>query len=349
MKRLVSCLAAFAALLCGCQANAAPQMHPDICGVLSYLQLDGCQLTELAPYTGLTVTQAQPQVSEAELDEKLASLQLEEEQIVPLARTQVRSGDLVNYTWRVSCGGATLQEAKTTHMKLGAGTFDPAIEAGLDGCVTGKDYTFARQLPQDESQYGHLAGAQASVHVVINYIYEVHYPEISDAWARERFGCADLAAPREQLREELLEQKRQQAAKELRQQLLQRVADASAFSYDEQQCIAYGRQLAVSSLSAVFGFGYTAETYDAYIVDRYGSEEAFYAQCYELALQNARYFLTIGAIAASEGLTVTQAELAAELQALGIEEKSATEEALCYARYYVLEEEVLDILAQNAA
>lgn len=350
MKKLL-CLS-FVLLLAfsGCKKAQQTATHPVIASLLGYMELDSCRVEKLPDYRALVQGSApeEPVVTDEEINARIETLIQAGEEVVPLPRAIVSEGDLVNYTFHLTYQDNPLSDPKTTHMKLGLGTFDPQIEPQLIGAEVGETYTFETVLPDEVSQYGHLAGKTAELHVTINYIYTVEYPEVSDAWVQEEFDCASVDAFYEMIRGEVLEEKRAQTESDYETSLLQKVMEQTEFAIDEAQSIDYGTSIAVSGLSSVFGFGYTAETYGDYITDAYGSDEAYYAQCYETALANIQHFLTIGAIAQQEGFTVSDEEFSAQCESMGIDEASITAENACYVRYYVLEKEVLDFLAGAA-
>lgn len=138
-------------------------------------------------YKGLALTN----VSETEVDEKIASMLAESFIELQTVEREAKEGDTVNINFvgtkdGVAFEGGSNESEAGYDLKLGSKAFIEGFEEGLIGVVAGEERDLNLTFPEN---YGNadLAGQAVVFHVTVNEVKEEIIPELTDAFIVENF------------------------------------------------------------------------------------------------------------------------------------------------------------------
>lgn len=193
-------------------------------------QVDVQPEVPLQQYEGLEIESAEPEVSDAEVSQKLDEMRQQSVQLVPvLDRDTVQQGDVVQVDYEGTMGGIPFDggTGENALVEVGGEEYLPGFSEGLIGAkVPGSakvPITFPDSYPAE-----HLAGKDATFHVRLKELKKKELPELNDDFAQD-MGEETLAALEEKVREEIKTSKERQARDEERKKLLQALVDANPF------------------------------------------------------------------------------------------------------------------------
>jgi trigger factor len=257
---------------------------------------------ELPAFESITVTVENADVTDEQVDEQFESLRERFASLRGVTR-EVQSGDYVAIDLTASVDGEEVEggAANGLSYEVGAGDLIEGLDDAIIGKNAGDTVTFTTTL-----QAGDLAGSESEVTVTVNSVKEKDLPEADGDFAqlasefdtidelrddlRARIGRANLLVQGTQARDKVLEALLEAVEVPLPDSLVQaeidwRLHDAvHSLDHDEDRLAA---ELEASG----------------------SSREEFDAQVRETAEQSVKSQLVLDAIADSEELAVTEAEL----------------------------------------
>lgn len=178
----------------------------------------------LQPFTSLSITRWQGEVSDADIDTMLDTLRQQQSRFEPVTRAAA-VGDQVILDYEGFKGGEAFAGGKGENQKLvlGSGQMIPGFEDGVVGMSAGEEKTVALSFPDDyhsEELKGQAVEFRFKVHAVEAKVL----PELDDAFFR-LFGVQEggLSAFREEVRKNMTREMKNAALNRLKQSVIDAV------------------------------------------------------------------------------------------------------------------------------
>ncbi len=269
---------------------------------------------ELHDYKGIALEGESTQVSDGELEAALQSLRKDQATLVPVDRP-VALGDTptIDYTGKidgVAFEGGTAQGQPT---EIAEDRFIPGFATGIAGMSAGDTKDVEAHFP---AEYGNaeLAGKTAVFTVTVHENKTAELAELDDEFAK-RFGREDatLASLRDELRNRLEAQKRQNQRRALTSVLLEKLMAAHDFALPSVLVEREAESLANEARGYVERAGLS---WDAYLEKQGKTQEALTAEYAAEAQKRVKGSLLIEAIAKVETIAATNADIEAEVAQL---------------------------------
>jgi trigger factor len=188
---------------------------------------------ELGDYRGIEVPYADPQVSEEDIDKRIAEIREQKAQYVNVDPRPVEDGDHAVVSLE-SLSGVEGEPVKAEEMVLeiaGADTF-PAFTENLRGLTPGEEREFEVTYPAD---YGgaRLAGRTVRFHAVLRGIRRKELPDVNDEFAQDLGDYRDVAELREAIRKSIFAQREYEAQQDAKNRIVDKLVDAHDFAVPE--------------------------------------------------------------------------------------------------------------------
>lgn len=153
-------------------------------------------------YKGLALTS----VTEAEVEQELATMMAENFTSLQVVERAAEEGDTVNIYYAgtkdgVAFEGGTFDSEEGYDLELCSGNFIEGFEEGLIGAVAGEERDLNLTFPADYNN-ADLAGQAVVFHVTVNAVKEEVVPELTDEFIKENLeGYSTLAEYKEKCHE----------------------------------------------------------------------------------------------------------------------------------------------------
>ena len=308
---------------------------------------------ELGEYKGITVTKQNTDVSDEELQVTIDSRLEAAAELVEVDRP-AEEGDTVNIDYVGMKDGEAFDggTAEGYDLRLGSGRFIDGFEDGLIGAVKGQELSLNLTFPEEYPNNPDLAGQPVVFDVTVNKVQESQAPALDAAFVEEDSDgqFTDVEAWKENLREQLIEQKEQNAQTIKESEVLQALIDGCTFTGIEESVDAvYDQQVSqMENMAAIYGMTF-ADMAGMYGMD----EQAYKDMLYTQAENSVKVEIALEKIAETEGLEVTDEDrqkVADEYQAESVDQLleqlgEGGEEA---PDNYALHDKTLDFVVENA-
>ena len=194
------------------EAQLTPIVPPSVSNVhftpgqpLSFeAQVDVAPQVEAKDWKGLPLVRRARVVDDATIDAMIADLREQSAVFADLDRP-AQAGDVVLLdSQRLDANGRRMvnTRAKNTRIQLGAPDLLPELEAGLAGAAAGQERTVTVNYPADYRQ-AELAGKAIRYILSIKKIQEKKLRDVDDNFARELFRLGSLSELRDRVRQNL--------------------------------------------------------------------------------------------------------------------------------------------------
>lgn len=312
-----------------------------------YTALDYVTLGE---YKGLKVADQPVEVTDDQIDEVVRQNIQFADALEKVTEGTVEDGDTANIDYEGKLDGEAFDggTAKGYDLVIGSHSFIDGFEDGLIGVAVGETVDLPLTFPEN---YGNadLAGKEVVFTVTVNEIKRM--PELTDELASTISDgeYTDAAGYRDSIRADLEEQAQAQRDMMLKSDLLTQVASGSEVKEYPQEMVDYG----VANMDTYYrGMAeqYAME-FEEFLSSFLGmTEEDFSEQVVLATQQNLQQEMYLKAIAETEGIEVTDEDLAEAAKEFGFE---TTEEFIAaygedVVRISVLQDKTLDFLLENA-
>lgn len=358
MKRtLFVCLLALLLLLSAC----TPSFE-------GYQNVDMTQYVTLGDYFGVTYTKTEVTVTDAEVDQAIDAVRTDNmiKTEIPDAPAAKNDYVVIDYTTKVEKGTVSALSGTDQTFAVGSAytlTEIPGFADSLIGKKQGETYVFTLTFPADYkndkiSDITLVAGKEATVEVVIDSLFSYVKPELTDEFVTTVSKTAKTVAEyREEIRTQLLEEAQLAADNAKRDEVWNAVLEVCRVKkYPKSELEAYRTEMQKYYEDYASYYGYELEEF---LSQAYGySMTEFEEKKEEYAESSVKSDMALYAIAAAEGVTVTEEEYKAGLtryfELTGAELGLKTEEE--FETYYtkemitqsVLWDEVIELLCEHA-
>ena len=304
--RLILCCAAVVMLAAGCGKKSDTTETTTAAETTEAEITDKGEVTKLGQYKGIEVTKEDTTVTDAELDQRIASILQANPEITEITDRPAQNGDTVNIDYvgmkdGVAFDGGT---AEGYDLELGSDAFIDGFEDGLIGANVGEERSLNLTFPED---YGNadLAGQAVVFDVTVNKIEEKKNAILDDAFVQRVSDFSTVDEFKADTMAALQEEKEQSAAQQVEDDAFAAAVDNSEYSLNEaaveQQ---YNNQLTYYE-NMFSSYGFTMESYAEMI----GQTEDEFKETLHTAAENAiKQQLLIDAVAEKEGLIVEDAD-----------------------------------------
>ncbi|PJK17453.1 trigger factor [Chryseomicrobium excrementi] len=267
---------------------------------------------KLGDYKGLEVTPLEETVTEEEINEQLSNHQARLAEM-SVKEDAIVEGDTATIDFEGFVGEEAFEGGKGEDydLEIGSNTFIPGFEEQLVGAKAGDSKDVVVTFPE-EYHAAELAGKEATFKVTVKEVKGKVLPELNDDFAKEVDESVEsLDALRTKLTEQTTEEKKQTAAQALRDDLVEKAAanaevdipQAMIDSEVDRMLQEFGQRLSQQGMNLDLYYQFSGQ-----------DEEALRAQMKEDAESRVRVSLTLEAIAAAEGIEVTEEDVNAELE-----------------------------------
>lgn len=183
---------------------------------------------ELAEYRGVEVPYAEPDVTESDVDTRVAEIREQKAEFLNVDPRPLETGDFAVISLESVAGTeeAVKQEEMTLH--LGDEHTLAGFSENLTGLSPGEEKTFDVTYPAD---YGSekLAGKTVTFKSRVNGIRRKEVPEVNDEFAKDLGDFRDLAELRETIRKSILAERQQEAQRDATNKVVEKLVDLHQF------------------------------------------------------------------------------------------------------------------------
>ncbi len=184
---------------------------------------------ELGDYQGLEAYRPAVEVQESELDERIEAARERVSRLVPVTDRAIREGDRVTIDYQGFLNDTPFEggQADGHKLEIGSGTFIPGFEEGLIGHEGGEEFDLPLTFPEDYHA-DDLAGQAVVFKVKIQEVQVKELPELDDDFVRDvSDSCDNLEEYREQIRQDLIKEKTEEADNTFSQNIIDRIVAGS--------------------------------------------------------------------------------------------------------------------------
>ena len=305
--RLTLCCAAAVMLASGCGKKSDTAEETTTVASETQAEItDKGEVTKLGQYKGVEVTKQDTTVTEADLDQRIASILKANPEVTEITDRPAQKGDTVNIDYVGMKDGEAFDggTAEGYDLELGSGVFIDGFEDGLIGANTGEERSLNLTFPEDYTN-ADLAGQAVVFDVTVNKIEEKKDAVLDDAFVQRVSDFSTVDEFKADTMETLQKEKEQSAAQQVEDDAFAAAMHNSEYSLNEaaveQQ---YNNQ--VSYYENMFSsYGFTMESY----AEMMGQTEDEFKATLHTAAENAiKQQLLIAAVAEKEGFTVDDAD-----------------------------------------
>ncbi len=275
----------------------------------------------LGQYKGLEVEKAEVTVSDAQVNAELDRMAQN------VASTEVMErpaemGDTANIDFEGFDNGVPFEGGKGDNfdLKLGSGSFVPGFEEQVVGMSAGEEKDINITFPED--YHKELAGKPVVFHVKVNKVTVTNVPALDDEFAKDVSEFETLDALKADIRAKAMEQAEKNAQSAFENAAVEKAAEnttvdmpkALVESELDNQMERFAYQLQMS--------GYSMEQYAKMM----GGDVNTMRNAFRPAAEKqAKINVTLTKIIEEEGITVSEEEIAAEIESLAKQYEMETE------------------------
>lgn len=214
-------------------------------------------------------------------------------------------------------------DGKGYPLVLGSNTFIPGFETHLVGLKPGEQKSFTLTFPKD---YGvkALQSRKVTFDVTVQAVHELVKPDVNDEFATTVGPFKSLAALREDIRGQLVNEKQYEADRQYESALLKKIADDTKVAIPEAMIDDEIRRL---EQQARQNLAYRGQTWQEYLDSMGKSEDQYRENLRQEATERVKGGLVLSEVADREDIQITKAELDLRLQLLRGQYKDAVMQA----------------------
>ena len=266
----------------------------------------------LGQYKGLEVEKAETSVSDAQVQAELDRMAQNVSSTETVERA-AQMGDTANIDFEGFDNGVPFEGGKGDNfdLKLGSGSFVPGFEEQVVGMSAGEEKDIDITFPED--YHKDLAGKAVVFHVKVNKVTETIVPEMDDEFAKDVSEFDTLEELKADIRAKALEKAEKNAQTNFETACVDKAAENTTVDMPnalverelDTQMERFAYQLQMS--------GYSMEQYAKMMG---GDVSTMRSAFRPTAEKQARISVTLEKIAEVEGVTVSEEDIAAELESL---------------------------------
>ncbi len=307
---------------------------------------------KLGDWQKAKISEPKVEVTDKEIDEVLQDLQKMRAEEKSVDR-EVKQGDKVEIDFTIKENGVPIEggSGKKYPLVLGEKMFIPGFEENILGMKKGESKTFKLNMPEN-MPHG-LGGKKVDVDLKVVGVYERVMPPLDDKLAQAAGNYKNMDELREQIKNNILADKRAQAEKKLEVEMLEEVAKSAEFEEIPEILIEQEIDKMVHELeSELASQGLKLTDYLARINK---TEEDLRKEWKELAEKRIKTALVARQIAVENNFTATPEEIDKELSILqsayqnnpAVSEQLKSDEFKDYLSHTIINRKVLNFLKEK--
>lgn len=249
-------------------------------------------------------------VSEEEIDKSVDWLKKSRAKYITVPRA-CQIGDRIEIDFEGICEGQELKEltSKNHPAILGKGYFVPGFEENLVGMKEGQEKQFNVKFPAN-FEHEHLAGKAVDFKAKMNLVQEIELPEINDEFAKGLGDFANFEALRQNVKDGLLQEKKEQEKDRWRTKLIEEIAKKSKMEIPEVLIEGEKQRMLEELKSKIAQVGLSYQQY----LDKFKKTESeIIKELAPKAEERVKSFLILQEIAKQEKIEVLDQELEYEV------------------------------------
>ena len=261
-------------------------------------------------YTGIPLERKAVEVTDQEVDRALEYLREEAAEYVPMEGWPALRDDLIVLDHEATIHGKPFKggSGKNLTLLLGRGGYLPGFEEQVVGLQKGVSKQFRLTFPAEYPRKD-LAGRTAEFRVTTKEVKKRRVPELNDDFAKTAGDVETLTALRDKLRERLKAGKVREQEAELKRALMEKLAAAHEVELPQALVEAEASALLQEMLGTIRASGGRVQGLPE-------NAEALSARALELGRRRVKESLLLDAVARQENLTITDAEVDAEIESV---------------------------------
>jgi trigger factor len=306
----------------------------------------------VADYRSIAVEREKIEVTDQEVDRALEYLREDAAEYVPMEGWPALRDDLVILDHEGTIHGKPFKggSGKNLTVALGHEGYLPGFTDQLLEVQKGDSKQFSLEFPADFPRK-ELAGRQVDFRVTVKEVKKRRVPELNDEFAKTVGDVETVVALKDKLREQLSQRKTRAQEAEVRRRVLEKLAA-------QHEVDVPGAWVEREAAAVLDEFLMTMRATGKRVEGFPDTPEGVRAKAEEIARRRVKESLLLEAVARQEGVTVTDAEVEAEIAALAAatrQEPDAVRRALedpvrrAGLTGRILERKALDFLVQHAA
>ena len=309
---------------------------------------------ELGQYIGLGVEKKAFEVTEEQLEQELKRRQDQHARLVTLEDGEIQDKDTATIDFEGFLDGVAFEGGKGENHELaiGSGTFIPGFEQQLIGARPGQEVDVNVRFP-DEYHSKELADKDALFKVKVHSIKRKELVPLDDEFAKDVSEFDTLAELKEDIRQKMLTAAETRMKSEFRAEVVKKAVENANIDIPEGMIEARIENM-INDLRTNLSYqGITLEQYCQYInSDGEQLKENYRTQ----AVESIKTELVLEAIAAKEGITVSDEDMENEMEKLSqhygrkVEELKMALQArgeLGWFKVGILSDRTIDFLVEN--
>ena len=302
----------------------------------------------LGQYKDMVLPAPDEAENEAQLEMQISNMLSDYGQSVQIKDRAAEKYDTVNIDYAGYMDGEQFEggTAQGQSLTLGTGQFIPGFAETVEGHMPGDTFNIDLNFP-DPYHSADLAGKPVTFTVTLNYIEEYEYPELTDAFVKEKFFDIRGWESVEQMRSEILEDITKRAdydniAAEVDSWAISEIPE-SMIDYQKNSILSYYQDYADMN-------GMELDDFIAATGEASDSDELLELYAPDIE-RSAKYYLVLQAVAEKAGISVSEEEIKAYfLENTGSEDYSAHVKhfGMPYVKCMILGNIVMDYIRDNA-
>ena len=265
----------------------------------------------LGAYKGVEVTKVAVEVTEEEVDNALETERQKNSRMVTVTDRPAAEGDTAVIDYEGFCDGVAFEGGKAENhgLNLGSHSFIDTFEDQIVGHVAGDEFDVNVTFPE-EYHAADLAGKPAVFKVKLNEIKTKELPELNDEFAQDVSEFDTLAEYREDVKNNLVKEKENEAKRTKEDEALAKIVEASEMEIPEAMIETQCENMVNDFAQRISQSGLTMEQYMQFsglTLDKLKEQVRPEAE------KNIKTSLVLEKIAKEENIEITEEEIEAEI------------------------------------
>ncbi|RAS82406.1 trigger factor [Priestia endophytica] len=270
---------------------------------------------KLGDYKGLEVEKVDTEVTDEDVDAEIKTLQERQAELVVKEEGKIEEGDtaVIDFEGFVNEEAFEGGKGENYSLEIGSGSFIPGFEEQLVGLEAGAEKDVKVTFPE-EYHAEDLAGKEATFKVKVHEIKAKELPELDDEFAKDvDEEVESLQQLKDKTKENLAEQKKNEAEATVRDTLVEKAADNAEVDIPEamfetelgRMMQEFEQRLQMQGLNLDLYYQFSGQ-----------DEQALREQMKADAEKRVKMNLTLEAIAKAENLEVSDEEVEKEINTM---------------------------------
>lgn len=187
---------------------------------------------ELGDYRGITVPYRDPEVTDADVEERLNNIREQKAEYINIDPRPIENGDHAVVSLKSTEEVAEPVERDELMLHIGGPDTFPAFTENLMGAAPGDEKDFSITYPEDYGE-AKLAGKTVSFHATVKAIRRKELPELNDEFARDLGDFQTLDELKDTVRKTILREREMRAQQEATNHLIDKLVETHDFPIPE--------------------------------------------------------------------------------------------------------------------